>query len=161
VKRHPGLHALSQHHHFALIESLEIRRAASQPGLQRQAAMRQLAEKFLAFWKKSGSVHFREEEDILLPAYARHADIARDADVRRMLADHVAIRALIEKVEQLLRSNRTSEAELTELGDRLRAHVRLEEDIIFPRMESLLPDDELSALGEKLTRLHPQDTCEL
>lgn len=160
MKRHPGLHALSQHHHFALIESLQIRRAASHVGPERQAAMRQLAEQFLAFWKKTGSVHFREEEDVLIPAFARHADIARDADVQQMLADHIAIRALIQKLEQLVDSNQPLESELTELGERLRAHVLLEEDVIFPRMESVLPEAELTALGEQLTRLHHKDQCD-
>ena len=161
MKRHPGLHALSQHHHFALIESLEIRRAASVSGPQRQASMRKLAERFVRFWKKAGSVHFREEEDVLLPAYARFVALDADADVQQMLADHAAIRASIEKLEQLLAANQPVDAELTGLGERLRAHVRLEEDVVFPRIESLLPEAELAALTPLLTRLHPRGQCDV
>ncbi len=161
MKRHPGLHALSQHHHFALIESLEIRKASAQPAPQREAALRQLAKKFLKFWERTGSQHFREEEEVLLPAYARYAAIADDPDVTHMLADHAAIRGLIEKLELLLNSKQPLENDLTELGERLRAHVRLEEDRVFPRIESAMPDAELAALGRHLTRLHRGGQCDV
>src|SRR5271168_517553 len=73
MKRHPSLHPLSQHHHFALIQALEMRRAAEAPPEKRQATVERQAEKFVRFWHKTGHVHFREEEEVLLPAYARHA----------------------------------------------------------------------------------------
>ena len=62
MKRHPSLHPLSQHHHFALIQALEMRRAAEAPAEKRQAAVERQAEKFLRFWHKTGLVHFREEK---------------------------------------------------------------------------------------------------
>ena len=93
MKRHPSLHPLSQHHHFALIQALEMRRAAEAPAEKRQAAVERQAEKFVSFWHKTGYKHFREEEEILLPAYARHTRLDEDADVMRMLADHAEIRA--------------------------------------------------------------------
>ena len=73
MKRHPSLHPLSQHHHFALIQALQMRRAAEAPPEKRNATVQRQAEKFIAFWHRTGVVHFREEEEVLLPAYARHA----------------------------------------------------------------------------------------
>ena len=95
MKRHPSLHPLSQHHHFALIQALEMRRAAEVPAEKRAAAVTRQAEKFVRFWHKSGLVHFREEEEVLLPAYARHTRLDRDAEVMRILADHAEIRAAV------------------------------------------------------------------
>ncbi len=161
MKRHPSLHALSQHHHFALIQSLFIRRARQQPAARRAAAVRRVAEKFLRFWEQNGQQHFREEEEILLPAYARHVPLETDPDVMRMLADHAAIRARIEQVRELLEAKAPVEAELAELGRMLTDHVRLEENRIFPRMEKALSAAELEALGKRLTRLHAKGSCEV
>lgn len=159
MKRHAALHPLSQHHHFALIQSLFIRRARPQPAARRAAALRRMAEKFLQFWEKNGRLHFREEEEILLPAYARHAAIESDLDAMRMLADHAAIRARIEQLRELLENGEPVESVLSELGRMLKDHVRLEEDRIFPRIEKTLSESELAALGKRLTRLHARGEC--
>jgi len=54
MKRHESQHPLSQHHHFALIEALQIRRAKELPATKRSAALRKLAEEFLRFWEETG-----------------------------------------------------------------------------------------------------------
>lgn len=159
MKRHESLHPLSQHHHFALIEALQVRRATEQPAAKRSAALRKVAEEFVRFWKKTGRQHFREEEEILLPAYARHADIGEDRDVMRMLADHAEIRALIGEIEVALETGAPPGEKLVTLGRRLSEHVRLEEDKVFPRIEKTLSEAEMCAMGKHLTRLHPKRGC--
>jgi hemerythrin-like domain-containing protein len=162
VKRHKSLHALSQHHHFALIQALFIRRAQKEPAAKRAAALRRAAEKFLRFWEKAGKVHFREEEEVLLPAYARHTRLDEDAEVMRMLADHAEIRAHVARLGELLAAGAPVEAEIVVLGRRLNDHVRLEENTIFPRIERALGEGELSAIGRTLTRLHRRgEVCDL
>jgi hemerythrin-like domain-containing protein len=159
MKRHESLHPLSQHHHFALIEALQVRRATELPAAKRSTALRKVAEEFVRFWKKAGRQHFREEEEVLLPAYARHAKIAEDRDVVRMLADHAEIRALIGEIEAALEAGAPPDDPLVTLGRRLQEHVRLEEDRIFPRIEKALLEEEMRALGKHLTRLHPKRGC--
>lgn len=159
MKRHESLHPLSQHHHFALIEALQIRRAKDLPVAKRSAALRKVAEEFVRFWKKAGRQHFREEEEILLPAYARHTDIGEDRDVMRMLADHAEIRALIGEIEAALEADAQPDEKVVALGRRLYEHVRLAEDRIFPRIEKALSGAELRAMGKHLTRLHPKRGC--
>lgn len=161
MKRHESLHALSQHHHFALLESLFIRRATEESDITRDARLREVADKFMGFWEKDGKLHFREEEEILIPAYALHVSIRDDQDVLRMLADHAMIRAKIGKLSALLSNNEAFEADLIELGELLQNHVRLEENIIFPRMETILSEEELQKVGHLLTWLHPKGSCEL
>ena len=158
MKRHPGLHALSEHHHHALVQALLIRRADQSPPEQRSAAFRQAAKAFLQFWKKTGRKHFREEEEVLLPRYARHVRLDEDPNVMRMLADHALIRSRIQGLQKALAEKRTVDTELTTLGQLLHDHVRLEENLIFPRLEAVLGEAELADLGQHLTRLHNQ--CE-
>src|SRR5258706_12370717 len=100
MKRHPSLHPLSQHHHFALIQALQMRRAAEAPPEKRDAAVQRQAEKFITFWHKTGVVHFREEEEVLLPAYARHARLDQDPGIIRLLAWHAEIRAALRDSER-------------------------------------------------------------
>ena len=161
MKRHESLHALSQHHHFALMESLFIRRANQESAATRTVSLRKVAEEFIQFWDQKGKLHFRDEEEILIPAYAIHASIENDQDVMRMLADHASIRAKIGKLASLLSNNEAFETDLMELGEILQNHVRLEENIIFPRIEKTLNEEELQRVGHLLTQLHPKGSCEL
>jgi len=163
MKRHLSLHPLSQHHHFALIQALEMRRVAETPLEQRAAAVEKQAAKFLRFWHKSGHVHFREEEEVLLPAYSRHIRLDRDADVMRILADHAEIRAAALDFEQRLAAKIPMEPEqMVHLANLLHDHVRLEENVVFPRIEKTLGEDGLNAMGRGLTRLHSKnDPCEI
>jgi hemerythrin-like domain-containing protein len=163
MKRHPSLHPLSQHHHFALIQALAMRRAAEAPEGKRAAAVQRQAEKFVGFWHKTGHVHFREEEEVLLPAYARYTRLDQDAGVMRVLADHAEIRAAVQEFERQLAEKIPIEpGEIARLGKLLHDHVRLEENEVFPRIEKVLGEERLNATGRGLTRLHSKnDICEI
>jgi hemerythrin-like domain-containing protein len=163
MKRHPSLHPLSQHHHFALIQALEMRRAAEASAEKRAAAVQRQAEKFVRFWHKSGQVHFREEEEVLLPAYARHTRLDKDAEVMRILADHAEIRAAVRDFEQRLAAKAPIHGEeIARLGKLLHDHVRLEENEVFPRIEKTLGEEQLNAMGRGLTRLHSKgEICDI
>ena len=163
MKRHSSLHPLSQHHHFALIQALAMRRAAEAPAEKRAAAVERQAEKFVRFWHKADHVHFREEEEVLLPAYARHMRLDRDAGVMRLLADHAEIRAAVQDFQQRLESKMpVSAEEMAHLAKLLHDHVRLEENEIFPRIEKILGEKNLTAMDGKLTRLHAKnEVCEV
>ena len=163
MKRHPSLHPLSQHHHFALIQALEMRRAAEAPVEKRAATVARQAEKFVCFWHKTGQVHFREEEEVLLPAYARHARIDKDVDVVRLLGDHAEIRAAILDFEQRIAAKDEIQAEeIGRIGKLLHDHVRLEENEVFPRIEKTLGEKRLNEMGRGLTRLHSKgEICDI
>jgi len=151
---------LSQHHHFALIQVWELRRALKAPSTERHDALR-AARKFVRFWKKAGPQHFREEEEVLLPAYAQHARLDEDAEVMRMLAEHAMIRALIYKLEASCAKDELQEDDVSSLAKMLYDHVRLEEDHIFPRIEKVLSEEEMREMGKGLHRLHAKGECQL
>lgn len=140
-----------------------MRRAAEAPAEKRAAAVERQAEKFVRFWHKTGQVHFREEEEVLLPAYARHTRLDRDAEIMRILADHAEIRATVLDFEQRLAAKIPIAAEeIGRIGKLLHDHVRLEENEVFPRIEKALGDKQLNAMGRGLTRLHSKnDVCEI
>jgi len=163
VKRHPSLHPLSQHHHFALIQAFEMRRAVEAPTEKRDTDVQRQGEKFIAFWHKTGSAHFREEEEVLLPAYARHARLDQDSGIMRLLADHAEIRAAVQDFERLRAKKLPIKIEaMARLAKLLHDHVRFEETEVFPRIERALGEENLNAMGRGLTRLHfKTDVCDI
>jgi len=134
MKRSDQLAPLSRDHHHGLFAALQLTRATPDTaGAARDA--------FLAFWHGEGRHHFAIEEDVLLPAFARHVGPDHEAIVR-VLVEHVDIRRRAQDLGE-----HAQLAALHELGARLRAHIRHEEDVLFMLVEQTLPDDELTALG--------------
>jgi hypothetical protein len=136
MKRDPALVSLSHDHHQALFVAQRLRDATAED------ARAALAE----YWEAHGRDHFRQEEEVLLPAYAAHGD-PHGQLVARALCDHVAIR---QRVGALAGGGNRPLDSLHELGEMLAAHVRLEERELFPLIEAALPPDELAALAEAL-----------
>jgi hemerythrin-like domain-containing protein len=137
VKRSNELAVLSREHHVALELGLRLQRATD-------ADVETATQEALQFWREEGREHFRLEEELLLPAFARHAG-ADDEDVVRVLVAHVDIRRRIGDLETGL-----AVEDLHSLGERLRDHVRHEERTLFGRIEAALSPEELSAVGSAL-----------
>jgi len=140
-----------------------MRRAAEAPAEKRNAAVERQADKFVAFWHKTGIIHFREEEEVLLPAYARHTRLDQDAGIMRLLADHAEIRAAVQDFERRRAMKLPIEPEaMARLAKLLHDHVRFEESDVFPRIERVLGEKNLDAVGRELTRLHSKnDVCDI
>ena len=135
MKRDEALAPLSHDHHEALYRALRLRRATGEDA----AAVR---EDVLSFWSERGARHFRIEEEILLPGCAHRVDPA-SAAVAQVLTDHVWIRARIDRLE----AGRLDLDQMRELGERLDAHIRHEERVLFPMIEESVDPAELGALG--------------
>ena len=136
MKRSAALAALSRDHHKALFVAQQLRRADADTAADARS-------RFLTYWTEHGRTHFRREEEILLPGYAAHGD-AYHPLVLRALGDHVAIR----QRAGVVAADPSADPELLhDLGERLSAHVRLEERELFPLIERDMPADELVALA--------------
>src|SRR4051812_40055300 len=133
MKRHEALEQLSRDHHQALFQAMRLKRAGEED------AGTVLAD-FLDFWFSVGHLHFRAEEEVLLPAYSAYADASAEPVVR-VLVDHVEIRREAHELGGLKEDPEPER--LHALGARLDAHVRHEERVLFPLIEEALPDDEL------------------
>jgi hemerythrin-like domain-containing protein len=141
MKRSELLQALSRGHHQGLYVALQLKRATpTSAGDARRA--------FIQFWQAEGRQHFRIEEEVLLPAYARHRP-ADEPAVVRVLTEHVDLRR---QAAHLQGSGPPSLTDVHELGKRLEQHIRHEERVLFPAIETALPDAELSELAQALER---------
>jgi len=137
MKRHPALAPLSQDHHHALVMAQRLRRAGPDDCAE-------VAREFLEHWETEERLHFRLEEEVLLPAYAAYGSPDHPA-IARLALDHLMIR------RDAARVGTEAEPELLhELGARLADHVRLEEHELFPLVERTLPEPAMAALGERL-----------
>ena len=137
MKRHQALSSLSRDHHHALVLAQRLRRAG-----ERDAG--DAASAFLEQWMVEELLHFRMEEEVLLPAYAAYGDPDHPAVVRT-LVDHVRIRSGVERL-----ADGAEPGLLQVLGAQLADHVRHEENELFPLVEQTLPESALAELGERL-----------
>lgn len=129
-KRHEALHPLSHHHHHTLVLAQKLKKA------DENASIQEMTREVIEFWEKDGRDHFRDEEEVLLPLYAQYASVDQE-EIRDMLIQHVQIRGLIQHIRGTRRIERSV---FNELGELLMVHVRLEERIIFPMIEKVVPE---------------------
>lgn len=137
MKRSEALQPLSRDHHRALEVALRLRRATEVDAVR-------VTRAFLDFWQEHGALHFRVEEDVMLPAFARHGD-PTSPEVVRVLTDHIEIRRRAADLESAAAPD---VADLNALGEMLNDHVRHEERVLFPLIEESLPAAELDALAQ-------------
>ena len=143
MKRSDALAQLSRDHHHGLVVAQQLNRATE----TNIAAAR---DAFLSFWEHEGHQHFRVEEDILLPAVARHHPPTDDTIVR-VLTDHVDLRR---RAADLAADPSPTPDALHELGERLHAHIRHEERVLFPFVEAALSENEFIELAAAIENAH-------
>ena len=152
VKRHPALRDLSSDHHQGLVHARRLKQAAAslsgEPGAQPVDAA-QVAVDFLAFWVEHTTPHFREEEEVMLPAFSRYGDPSGEPYVR-MLLEHVRIRRLVDDLRREARRGQPSVETMQTLGELFRAHIRYEEDVVFPLIEGAMPESALLDMAAQL-----------
>lgn len=141
TKRHTSLIPLTHDHHHALAMASRLINAAGADAETRKAT----AHDFLGFYRKESLLHFREEEEVLLPPLLQHVEEVPE-EVARVLVDHVRIHGMAAVLEESLAQGAPDGAQLKELGKTIRAHVRLEEDRLFPLIQELVPEAELLRL---------------
>lgn len=147
MKRHPDLVELSDDHHQGLVNALRLKKAASGDGAEPADA----ARAFLKFWREDTMLHFRKEEEALLPVVARYAEELLECEpVMEMLAQHARIRGLVMQLDEEVARNEVRAETLQELGEQLQAHIRLEEREVFPLIEEVLPEAALHNVAARL-----------
>ena len=124
MKRLQALIPVSHDHHHALVEAKRLRRAADRDDDPSAAATA-----FVRFFRTSSVPHFREEEEVLFPLVI-DVEEARALLVQALL-DHQRLHALVAALE----AGGDVRTTMRELGERLEAHVRLEERQLFPLIE--------------------------
>ncbi|SHF95272.1 hemerythrin domain-containing protein [Ornithinibacillus halophilus] len=143
IKRHESLKPLSRHHMVGLHVALKLKRAGTE---ESRLTLEEIKRDVDDFWNPNGQEHFREEEEILLPAYAEYASIEQP-EVIEMLLEHVKIRS---QIKQILDAEEFNTSKMQALGELLETHIRKEERVIFPMIEKALPEEKLIELAPYL-----------
>jgi hemerythrin superfamily protein len=123
------------------ITALDTDSGSGEPGLRR--------ERFEEFAAMLG-VHARLEERYLYPLLARVEGLAR---AREEAEDHLAMRELMEELEELSSGEDEWWARFMALEDLLVAHAREEEVELFPRLASALDQEEQHDLSHSFLKL--------
>jgi hemerythrin-like domain-containing protein len=142
MKRSPELRDLSVDHHHGLVAARELRWAA-----EGKVPLPAALAGFLRAWQQTIAAHFRREEEVLLPGFAR-AVAADDPLIVRTLVEHVALRRTVRDLAESVGERRRVLA--GEIGRALDDHIRFEERVLFPAIEQALGAAELARLGEEL-----------
>ncbi len=140
MKRHPALVALSRDHHDELSLARKLRRAAASAPEQRLAVATEYAAQFFG----TTTEHFRHEEEVVFPLYARHAGPTPLVD--RILREHMELQGLARELRSQIAAGEVEPQTLEALGALLTEHVRLEERELFEEIQRVVPGEELEAL---------------
>src|SRR5699024_11914689 len=86
IKRHETLKPLSRHHMIGLHLALKFKRAGTK---ESRLTLEEIIEDAREFWVPDGYEHFREEEEVLLPAYSEYGDI-NDSEIVTRSEEHTS-----------------------------------------------------------------------
>jgi hemerythrin-like domain-containing protein len=138
--RDKNLIPLSRQHQHALALCVRIQRAVEAGEVDLgawQTEVRQLFEQEIR-------IHFEAEERVLFPSIAQDPELSRLTE--ELLAEHGVLRDYFRRAAE----SRLDRAELETLSSKLSAHIRKEERQLFERMQQLLTEQQLEALGKSL-----------
>jgi iron-sulfur cluster repair protein YtfE (RIC family) len=140
VRRHPALVPLSREHRHELAQARRLLRAAGAEPEQRLA----LASAYIDAFFAETVEHFRREEEILFPLYARHA--GSTPVLERILREHMELHGLVRALRAEAAAGDIPPEALRRLNDLLHDHVRMEERELFEEIERIVPAAELEGL---------------
>ncbi|MGH2808671.1 MAG: hemerythrin domain-containing protein [Actinomycetota bacterium] len=140
-KRDPNLVPLTHDHHHALVHARRLIEAADAG----PTSLMDEARSFLSFYENDTLLHFHEEEEVLFP---RFLDAIEEPppELTQVLIEHVRIHGLVTRLRDSLGEGEPDAAIMKLLGEMLRAHVRLEENKLFPLIEEHVAQAQLDSL---------------
>jgi hemerythrin-like domain-containing protein len=142
MKRCTELQSLSVQHRDALIEARHLRQAG-----EGSVPLEEAISRFIHAWRGKIQPHFHMEEGLLLPEFARAVPPDHPLIIRT-LTEHVALRRSVRDLADAAGEPRRSLA--GEIGQALHDHIRFEERVLFPAIESALEGPRLAELGRRL-----------
>jgi hemerythrin-like domain-containing protein len=138
ARRHDALIPLTHDHHHALVQASALIAASD----AEEPARVEAARAFLDFYRRVTLLHFHEEEEVLFPSLLESVDSIPQALIS-VLVDHVRIHGMVTRLKTAVEQGDVGSNQLTELGELLRAHIRVEERELFPLIERSVPEEAL------------------
>ncbi|MDA1316199.1 MAG: hemerythrin domain-containing protein [Acidobacteria bacterium] len=142
--RDPSLIPLSHQHQHGLALTVLIDRGLKAQPTQEKAI--ELAGKVARMADAELLGHFQVEEEVLFPAIRPHLDSGQI--VEELIVQHRALEDLIQRVAAAGDNERIPL--LTEFGDLLHRHIRIEERQLFQEIQAKLDEDQLARLGKQV-----------
>lgn len=139
IKRNENIIPLSRDHHFGLLFCWKIRQ-----GLKSKTESDRIRKYILYFWEFHLEQHFKEEETLLFNQVQNK--LCEDG-----FNQHAAIKRIITTLRTFRNEDEKAYASLVSLVDE---HIRFEERILFPFLESVLPVEKLEEIGAQLKEMH-------
>ena len=131
---------LSHQHQRALALCVRIDRAQPIPVADLESWQAEIEQHF----EQEIKIHFAGEEQVLFPAASQFSELTELVD--ELIADHGSLRKSFAQAQA-----RTMSAEsLPAFAKQLSAHIRKEERQLFERLQQLMNDKDLAALGVPL-----------
>lgn len=134
MKRHDSLIPLTHDHHHALASARRLEQAAAADPSERAAQ----ARAFLDFFEADTIAHFREEEEVVFPLVI-DAQEAKPLLIR-LLLEHVQLHALVSRLRAEVDAGEVTTDTPTLIASLLQRHIRHEEKVLFPLIESFAAD---------------------
>ena len=140
--RDKNLIPLSHQHQRALALCVRLSRAIPAGDLDLAAWQAEIGQ----LYQNEIALHFAAEEKEVFPHAARVASL--QALVQELLAEHATLRDLFSRAL----TGSLGQTSLTELGEKLAAHIRKEERQLFEALQKSLDAAEMAAIGASLER---------
>lgn len=138
MKRSEHIVLLSRDHHFGLLCAWKI-----QQGLKKEVAPERIAAYIQFYWENNQQAHFQEEEQFLFPHLQNEL-------VHQALEEHQQLREMITH----LAAHPTDKEVMGYFAELLKNHIRYEERVLFPYMETHLNEITLQQIGKDLNHHH-------
>ena len=151
MRRHPHLQPLSREHHRALLCWRDL---DQQLGDSDVAKAKSAAQALSDYANDRFLSHMANEETLFV-------GLLSDELQSRLLADHEALRSLLDSVRRKLGTASVDMGELAKLASTWRAHIRWEERHLFPYLQMHASSDELQLVGDRLSQIAPGDACSM
>jgi len=156
-RRHESLIPLSREHHYGLLVCLRIHRGLEDHKTD-MVWLSDRAEKVIRFFETDLRPHFEAEEQIVFPVMTGMAEAS--ATVKELIEEHRNLVRLVDRPAVGVEAPPL----LREFADRLEAHIRKEERVLFPCYEQKISPKEadhvkiqiLEAIGSAMKPKHPQ-----
>jgi hemerythrin-like domain-containing protein len=145
LTRHAALEKLSDDHQQFLEAAQKIRWLID--GDSRVASAEDLVESLLQFWRTSGELHLREEEEVTYAFYVERVPLAKKA-IAALKTDHLWLRDKFQELAQMPRFENTTPL-LRSLGHYIVSHIRYEEQVIYEQIQAALDAAALDELAAK------------
>lgn len=139
--RDEALMPLTHDHHHALAAARRLGLAAGVDGSERK----ERAEEFVAFFRADTLQHFREEEEEVFPLIVGRPEAAEA--LQQVMIEHLRIHAAVASLQRELHAGHPTAATMGSVAELLQSHIRFEEKVVFPLVETLADRGALNAVA--------------